>query len=236
VSPGPPIALFTTLLPTINRREQQNILHHLINHCVRLINRGVTRHRQELFELYRLGIENDLLIENNRITEIAFSNIVAVGASLQAFDWTRGFIDRYAGFLKEETREDVKALSLALWYFHHKLYGLAEHALLGHGFSDLLNLLKSRCLLIRTYFEQFLLDHTNYFFLIDQIEAFEKFIRRNKQMAKDKTTTYLNFLKLTKKLAQKRFNKEDGSALKQQLAAMPAVSHREWLVEKMEGV
>jgi hypothetical protein len=152
VSPGPAIALFTTLLPTINRREQQNILHHLINHCVRLINRGVTRHRQELFELYRLGIENDLLIENNRITEIAFSNIVAVGASLQAFDWTRGFIDRYAGFLKEETREDVKALSLALWYFNHKLYGLAEHALLGHGFSDLLNLLKSRCLLIRTYF------------------------------------------------------------------------------------
>jgi hypothetical protein len=227
------IALFRKIIPGIDRLEQQTILHHLLNHCVRLINLGQTQRRQELFELYKLGIEFDLLIENNQITEITFSNIVATGASMQAFEWTKDFISNYAVFLNEEVREDINALSIALLHFNKMEYDETIEALLRCSFSDILNLLKSRCLLLRTYYEKFLIDDSFYFFLIDQANAFEKSIRRNKKIAKGKTRGYLNFIRFTKKIAQCRFRHKNTGELQQQLHAEETVSYKGWLLEKM---
>lgn len=231
----PAITLFKKILPNINLGEKRQILLHLLNHCIRLVNHGDTQHRQELFELYQLGIKHDLLLENEQISEITFSNIVATGTSLKAFDWVRAFIDNYAILLHEKIREDIKALSLAYWHFNKQAYNEAESALLGHRFLDTLNLLKSRCLLIRTYFEHFLLDNSSYSFLIDQCDAFDRFIRRQKIISKEKSRAYLNFIKYTKQLAKKMQHKEDISKLGQIIAALEVVSYKEWLLEKMKG-
>ncbi len=227
------LTLFRKLLPGIDQREQQTILNHLANYCIRMINQGDSNYRKALFELYLLRIETNLLIEKNQITEITFSNIVATGASLKAFDWTRDFIEEYAPFLKEKIREDIKALSYGLWHFNKKEYDQVEQKLLGHNFSDMLNLLKSRCLLIRTYYEQFLLNDNYYLFLIDQCNAFEKFILRHTRISKGKSEAYLNFIRFTKKLAQKVINQEDTSVLIKPLQNQTLITYKEWLLEKM---
>jgi hypothetical protein len=228
------VDLFESLLLHIDSAEQKNLLHHLVNHCIRLINRGDKEHRRQLFDLYRLGAENNLLHEGRQMSELTFSNIVAIASSLKEFEWAGDFIRTHAILLPPENREEIEALSLALWHFNLKEYGEAERRLLGHGFSNMLNLLKSRCLLIRIYYELFLLDNRSFIFLNDQIDAFEKMIRRHKKIAQSKSVTYLNFLRFTRKLAQKKYAREDLTKLKSQLEVLTAVSYKDWLLEKMD--
>lgn len=228
------LVLFRQVMPNIARSERQNILQHLLNHCIRLINQGQSEYKQTLFELYQLGIEYDLIVENDYISDITFSNIVATGASLKAFDWVKIFMDQNAAYLKTELREDTKALCLALWYFNQEQYDRTVHSLLGHHFSDILNHLKSRCLLLRTHFEQFLRDETYYDMLVNEADAFDKFIRRHKKIAADKRKAYLNFIKLTKSLALNKDDKEEVAKLQQLLNRQSLVTYREWLMQKME--
>lgn len=227
------IAIFEKIIPDINLMEQQIVLHHLLNHCVRLLNSGESHYRQDIFYLYKLGLKHNLLLENDQITEITFSNIVAVSSSLKEFEWAQGFVHKFSAFLNEDSREDIKALSAALLYFNQQAYNQAEQALLGYQFSDTLNLLKSRCLLIKIYFEQFLLDKSKYTFLMDQAEAFEKFVRRHTALAKGKRGAYLNFIKLTKKLASKTINKVDLAKTRAQFYQLEGVTHKGWLLEKI---
>lgn len=229
------LALFKKTISTIKRDEQQTILNHLLNHCIRLINQGETAYKKDLFELYKLRIEYDLLLENNQITDLTFSNIVSIGASMKAFDWTKNFIDKFAGYLKEDIREDIRALSLALLHFNKKDYEQAENALLGHNFSNLFNLLKSRCLIIRTYYEHFLIDDSYYIFLLDQCNAFEKSIRRNKKIAKSKKLAYLNFIRFTKKLAQQIMVQEENNDLAKELNDQKVILYKDWLLQKVEA-
>jgi hypothetical protein len=198
-----------------------------------LINQAGSEFKSTLFELYQLGLAYDLIIENNQISSVTYSNIVSIGSSLQAFEWVEAFMDKYYNYLEEDIREDTGALCLALFHFNKKEYDQAVKTLLGFSFLDMLNLLKARCLLIRIYYEQFLLDDTLGEFLIDQATAFEKFIRRHKKISANKSGAYLNFIKFIKKLVLYQLRNEDHDELRQALGEQPSIMYREWLLEKM---
>lgn len=226
--------LFKKFINQIDRQQQQIILNHLLNHCIRLINQGASEYKSQLFELYQFGIEHELIIENNQITRVTFSNIISLGSSLGAFDWVQTFMDKHLIYLKEEIKEDTRALCIALLNFNKKEFQEAVKPLLNYRFSDILNLLKARCLLLRIYYEQFLLDDTSGEFLLDQATAFEKFIRRHKKISPNKSDAYLNFIKFTKKLALYQQSNKELDELKQALEEQPSIMYKEWLLEKMK--
>lgn len=233
---APAVALFKTLRARTGKKERQILLQLLLNHGIRRVNGGEMHYKQYVFDLYQQGVEEGLLLDNNQITELAFSNIVTIGVSLKAFEWVQYFIDAYTTCLRPEIQQDIKSLSLSLLYFSKKDYQQAELSLQGSKFSDTLNLLKARCLLIRIWFEQFLLDDRSYFFLMDQIEAFEKLVRRQKKIATHKTAAYLNFAKWTKKLVNKQYRHENKSALQLQINASETFFYKEWLLEKARQI
>lgn len=233
---APALALFKDLRPRTNKKDRQIMLQLLLNHGIRRLNGGEMHYKQYVFDLYQQGVEEGLLFDNNQITELAFSNIVTIGTSLKAFEWVQYFINEYTASLKPEIQQDIKSLSLSLLYFSKEDYQQAELSLQGSKFSDTLNLLKARCLLIRIWFEQFLLDDRNYFFLLDQIDSFEKFVRRQKKIASHKTAAYLNFVKWTKKLVNKHYRHEKDPDLHQQIGASEAFFYKEWLLEKVRQI
>ena len=226
---------FRKIIPQIRRKERQSILQHLLNYCIRSINSGNDQYQEELFKLYQLGLEHDLMMENKQMSEIAFSNIVALSTSLNELTWSKQFIEDFSPYLKEEIQAEIKALSYGFLYFHQKDYNKVIHALQLCKFKDIRNLLKSKCLLLRTYFDQFEDDNTYFEFLIDQTLAFEKYVRRVKVISKEKVQAYLNFIKYSRKIAQSRMSGKSVVPLKSQLLAQNRVSYKPWLLEKLAG-
>jgi hypothetical protein len=58
-----------------------------INYCIRRLNTGEARYVREAFDLYRIGLESNALLENGYLSRFAFKNIVALGLKLEEFSW-----------------------------------------------------------------------------------------------------------------------------------------------------
>ena len=170
--------------PKTNRSELQNILVHLLNFSIRQINRGDQKYLEENLHLYRIGLELNLLIENNRITGTTFSNIVASGIRNEVFEWVEDFIQNYQDYLEEGLRPNVKTLCMGLLYYSQGKQDQAIDLIINFGFTDDFYQLRAKTLMLRSIYERFLSDESFFNLLSAQSQAFEKFLRRNHTIGK----------------------------------------------------
>jgi len=217
----------------INFSEQQKIFYSLLNFVVRQINVGKDAYHQETFELYQFGLEHQLVMENEQMTALTFMNIVVI-SSLQQGQWTLDFIQTHAKFLPENIREDIKTLSLAYLYFNQQSFDQAIAYLVNHQFVKDTNYLQARTLLVRCYFELFVENENDFEFLQDQLNAFEKYLRRQKTINKQKRTVLIDFVSFTRKLSVSRTQKDQLLKLKTQLQEEHKITYRKWLLEKTQ--
>ena len=73
------------------KREMGDVLLLAINFCIKQLNTGKAKYDREAFELYRLGLENGLLLQQNSLSRFAYKNTVALGLRLGEFDWIEHF-------------------------------------------------------------------------------------------------------------------------------------------------
>lgn len=223
--------LFSEQMETIGETERTIVLLHLLNYCIRTVNKGNDTFYKEIFDLYKIGLSYNILIEQNRMAELTFSNIVSCGVKCNEFKWTKDFILDYKCFLEEEEREDATFLSLANLNFAQEKYGLTIDLLINHSFQKPLQIIKAKALLLRTYFEQFLQDNSYYELVIAQTHAFEKYIRRNSNISDEKSTSHLNFIQFTRRLTLAILEKNIPNSLIESLELNPS-SYKNWLLQK----
>ncbi len=228
--------LLTKEIRTLRRVDKSLFLTQLINYTVRQINSGNAAFYKESLDLYKIGLENGLVIENERIHEAAFGNIALLGCHAGEFDWTKSFIEDYQAYLEESIREDAVALNTGLWYFHQDRFEEAYDWFFNHSFSPFYQP-KARLHLIVTLFEQFLLNETLFDLLNSQIEAYEKFLQRSKMITIYFKESNLNSIFLIKRLAFGIFQRKDLSKLKESLLKSIHKNNiiivREWLLKKI---
>ena len=104
----------------IGRHDQNEILLNLRNYAIRQLNNGKKEYWMEVFNLYKLGLELDLILDNNRLSVNAYSNIVKAGCESRQFRWTENFIKKYEVCLYGKWRVDAKVHSLGSLYFYKK--------------------------------------------------------------------------------------------------------------------
>lgn len=183
----------------IRRIDLSLFITQLINFGIKRINNGDQSYYKQVWELYKLALEKDLVLEHQRLTSITFGNIVIVGCYAGEFEWTKKFIETYKIYLDEEHRVTTVGIQLGLWYFHQNDFDSAYELFLKYSFTASYQP-KARFYLVRTLFEQFLMDNISYDFLIAQVEAFEKLLYRNHLLATYHQKVFLNSLQLLKKL------------------------------------
>jgi len=224
----------------ISKQDQIAILLNLRNYVIRKINIGLTNFYDDLLELYKLGLQLDIIVDNKKISEGDFTNIVLAGCVVKEFEWTKQFIETYKNRLDEIIRNDAIALSKASLHFHMKEYSETIDLLNNHQFQQIFHQLKGRTLLIRTWFEQFLLNDDYYELLIAQLEAFEKLIRRNDIVASHKKEGYLNFILATKHLSdfisQNKPPGEIKMKMKKYLEESRKIILKKWIEEKVDSL
>ena len=102
-----------------------------------------------------------------------------------------------------------------------------------YTFSKPLYIIHSKTILLRSYFEQFLSDDSYYDLLIAQTNAFEKFIRRNDLISKNKKEYYLNFILFTRKVTNATFQDTLSQDLFDQIKYAESVILKDWLLKKI---
>ncbi len=225
--------LFKNKVHQLGKNDQFEIFILLFNHLSSRFNHGKTTYRSKMFSLNKFGLDQNLILRNDQITEATFLNIASISIAEGAFEWTEWFIKEYTKALPQKIKQDVISLSFGLLYFYRKQFSESTNLLSSHTFLKPLYNLNSKTILLRSYFEQFLIDDSYYDLLIAQSNAFEKFIRRNDFISKSKKEPFLNFILFTRKITNAIYQNTLDQNLFNLIKNKRSVILKDWLLEKI---
>lgn len=219
--------------------QLQVILTNLINHTIQVYNTGAQAYLDHQFELYQFSIDKDLILEDGRISEATFTNIVVIGSILKKFEWVEEFIPLYVAYLDPAISEQAQNLGEAYLYYHQGDYDSTIGKLMNVPFVEVTYGFRARGLLLRTYFEYMLKDVDYYDLLQSHLSSFRKYLKRNPTIGQQRKEAYTNLISLTQKLAIILIEKfSDEGMLKQlrekAIASSPVIT-KTWIIDKIDG-
>jgi len=258
----PSIELYYTILQSLQEEDQPERYAHLkemmaskidqlspvegkdlyefsYNYCIRQINSGRSQYQWELFDLYKQGLQNGLLLyENNFLSEWDYKNIVTLGCKLKEFEWTERFIENYKDRLPAHRQENAYKYNLANLYYNKKMYEETLSTLHQVQFTDVKYHLNYNFLLLRTYYA---MQDTEA--LLSLLETFRIYVIRNRKMTAEQKRGYTNFIRYAKKLVllrhqastySKKTLQEKLSALAEKIRNTEHVINSYWLLEECQ--
>ena len=171
-----------------------------INYCIGRMNIGSKQFVREAFEMYKKGLENNILLEGGFLSPLNFRNIVTAGTTLKEFDWVSNFIKEYQQNLAPEYRENFVKFALARLYFEQGDYDRAQDLLIQFDIDDILINLTAKTMLIRLYYEK-----DEFMALESLLDSMRAYINRKKMLAYHKMS-FKELISASKRLIKIQFN------------------------------
>lgn len=220
----------------LSKNAQTDLYGFANNYCIRQINAGNSSYQGELFELYKQGLERELLLVNGHLSEWDYKNIATLGCSLKAFEWTEDFLESFQEKLPANRRENAYNYNLANLYYNKRQYDKVLSTLFRVQFTDVKYHLNTTFLLLRTYYAKG--DVEALYSLIDTLRVY---ILRNRQITVAEKKGYTNFLGFAKQLVKLKLQGPvyQRTSLEPQLASLRKrieetenVINKYWLLEQ----
>lgn len=218
------------------KSELAGIYSFALNYCVQKINFGKKEFDREILELYQTLLQRELIFKNGFLTQWTFRNIVTIGIRTNEFDWTEAFILNYQKRLLPEEKDNAVSYNLATLYFSKKEHQAALLELQKVYFTDNFYQIGAKTIQLKSYFE---LEETEAF--LSLATAFNRYLRRHRQLSEYHQELNLNFVKMTKKIylwlnsesrvGRKTFLKK-GQELQMELLEIEKIANKDWLMSK----
>ena len=202
------------------------------NYCVRRINRGDRTFLTELFELFKLQIDQDLLLSDGKLSPRYFRNIIVVALRLGEYNWTEQFISNFQAFIPENLRDNAVTFNLAQLYFHKKDYNKVIQKLRFVEYDDISYNLNSKTILMATYYE---LDEIEPLYsLTDTFRTYLSRQRKLKKLPQAKVESFLHTIRFIRQLIKVLpGDKQTLKILKEDIQSTKGVVNANWLLEKV---
>lgn len=220
----------------LSEKDQKIHLLSLLNDGMRLIKTGRLE-LPDMLPLYQLGLQTGILLHQGKLSRNTYTTIVIAGNTKGSFDFTYQFIETFSTRLDEKIRDDG-----ARWALAHTAYWKGEveqslNILLGYDFTSPYFRLIGRVLHSQAYFDLHLQDNSYREYLFSYLDAFEKWLSRDKVWSKANTTSFLRFVQCCRKLAR-YYGEADFRASKvENLLADPEnIQALDWLRRRQEEV
>ncbi len=215
--------------PLFTRDELKVMYGYAMNYCIRKINAGKSVFLQEIFNLYKTLLEQDIIFEGRYISQWDYKNIVTTGLRLNDIEWTAGFVTKYKTMLHPDVRENAYAYNYANLSYFKRDYEITMQLLQQVEFTNDSYLLSSRSLLLKSYYEL-----EEYELLNSQSEAFKLYLRRNKQLPDYQKSLYKNMIKYIVKLSRyKASGQKVPDKLKLAITQQQDIADLTWLRNKL---
>ncbi len=199
-----------------------------INYCIGRMNIGHKAFFREAFELYRLGFEEKVLLENETVSRWTFLNVVAIAIRLEEFEWAENFVTDYQKYLEEKYRESVGNFSLARLNYEKGDYAVAMRLCNQVESDDILMNLSTRTMLFKMFYEEG--EHDS---LESLLESVRNYLQRKEIMGYHKTN-YKNIIRFTKKLLKVNpYSQTQKDKLKTEIEMTEPLTERSWLLTQL---
>ncbi len=224
-------------LPLVNKEIRGHLLVLLLNLTWLTVERP--RIPEFTFELYKFGLENDILRDNGMIGTSHFNNIVDIGCSLGEFEYTRTFIKNYLPYLesKEGSLEHVKTLFEAFLYFGEGNFEKVLQHLNYLEFKDLSYGIRAYLLMIKSTYET---KKAKSYKEVDMLcEAFRQYIKRKykqgymSELVREENLNFIKIASLLPNASSSNFAIVPIKKLKDKLLTFERVVSRTWLEAKI---
>ena len=230
--------LLSQHIALFSRHELQSLYHYCLNYCVRQINSGQGAFYREVLDLYKLLLQENILLQNGHLSQWAYNNIITAGIRLREYDWTEEFIQRYREFLQSDAQYNAYTYNLAALFYEKGAYSSALQQLQNVEFTDAFYHLSAKIIQLKSYYA---LNETEPFMAL--LEATRKFLSRNHQLSDYQKKSNANFIKLSRGLFQLRQCKplvtarafrQRSTNLLSQVQRMQPLANKDWLEEAVK--
>lgn len=199
-----------------------------INYCIRKNNEGDRSYLNELWELYKKGLETGILLVNQQLPSFTFDNALTVGLRLKAYDWAASFIRDAAQFLHPSVREQSVLFNSGKLAYELKEYDKALQYLQKADFKEMRINVIGKILLIKIYYEL-----ASFQTLQSHLDSFQRFIRR-KGISEYHRSNVLNTIRYVKRLiGLADYDKSKRAQLEEQIKNEKILSERQWLLDRL---
>jgi len=225
------MALKKTLLHDsgkIETNELKDVFTLAINYCIKRLNTGNYSYYQQVFDVYKAGLEKDVFTDEGKFSPFTYKNIASIALGLKEFDWALGFIDKYRLHLDDNLRDGFYAYCLARYFFIKHDYNRVTDLLQEVEIKDVFTEIDSRVLLIKAYYE---MDEYN--LMGYAIENLKQLIKRRKMQTYHEQV-YTNFVRMVKKLLSiKQYDKTGKQLFLKKLDSITAMAEKDWMRSKI---
>lgn len=209
--------------------ELREMYQYVLNYCIKKINLGNINWQKTLFEIYKITIENKVLMSEGHLSHWDYKNIVTISLRQKEYDWAKTFIEKQKKFLLPAERENAFIYNLSNVFFATGDYSKSLKLLQQVEFSDVYYQLDSKSILLKTYFE---LEETESF--LYHATAFRTFLKRNKLVSEYQRSIYLNLIRYASQLIHALGQKKKILAIKKKVEENRNIADLQWLLSKIE--
>lgn len=183
-----------------SQEELKSLYVYVLNYCISQYNKGKNTHL--LYKFYKQQLqENGVLFSDLYFSESDYKNIITISLNHQDIDFAKEVLHIYKNKLAPAVRKNAFAYNAAFIAFAEKKY---QDAILQFQMVEFTNVyyhLGTKVTLIKCYYEL-----NEMIALINLLDTFNAFLRRNKKLTPQRAKIYALFTKFVRKLAKAKMN------------------------------
>lgn len=211
----------------ISRDDMENVIITARNYCIRKINAGNKEYFYPLFDLYKLELGQLSPVEE--ITAFTYKNVVTTGLILEAYNWTREFIDAYKERVEGTSGPALYRYNMAKLLFGLQQYKEVKRWLQFSEFPEAMLDADARIILIKTYLVTGDDEAAG-----NACENLLKFLQRARELAYHKDH-YMNFSRLVLRwLKEGGPHKKASPRLLRYGIQLKPMAEGQWLLQAMQ--
>lgn len=199
------------------------------NNCDDRIYLNQKKYGNEIYKVYELMDEKNMILLENTISHIDFMNAVLTALALKKRTWALYFYEKYKGTIDQKHREDVLHLVRANLLFYDRRFSESLLELNKISSKQFYYYLRIRLIRIKIYFEFNESESVNYI-----IDSVKHYIKRNRELIGSNFMIVDNFLNTVRKLQRLKFKTslKEYKNLKNYIKREESIYSKDWLLQK----
>lgn len=208
--------------------ERHDLFLLAINFCIRRINSGDANFSQDLFDLYREGLLQGVLLENGALSRWSYNNIVNSALKIGETDWALRFLEDYRQLLEPAFRDTSYFFNLARCLYEKGDHDAALECLTRIEYDDILQNLSAKTLQMKIYH-----DTAAWQALDSLLDSTAIYLRRKKVLGYHREN-FSNIVRFMQRLvALPPGNHPAREALRQEVENCKVLSEKTWFLQKV---
>ncbi len=204
-----------------------------ISHCVNQVKKGKLQYNQNVFELYKIMHDKNLLINDNFISIAMLKNMIIIACRQNEFLWAEQLIKDYRPFIQKSVRESVYQFNMGILAFYQKNYELAHSRFILVEKINTAYDINVRIIILKCLYEK---EKAYSEPIMQSFRTAEKYFKNHKSLSAKGKKEFQNFIRIFINLYRIRHqaSKMTIKRLREKLEQQQANSDKRWLLEKID--